>query len=247
LGDEIVWLLLDTNGKIDSTYGINGEVLTPDELGDDAVASVIQPDGKLLVAGYALSADTTGYNFIVARYNTKESLPVKLSSFTAAVVKNAVALNWATASEINNNYFGIERSNGTANFTGIGRVSSNGNSNQLQQYTYLDLNPLKGDNFYRLKQVDKDGRYSYSKTVHVVFGDAPYIIAYPNPAYNTVKVAGLTSAASISIIDISGKTIRQYKAQGGEYAVNVQNLAAGMYFIQVLQNGKITTLKLVKE
>jgi len=246
--DEIVALVAGPNGRLDSTFGNNGEVITDDGLADDAVASIIQPDGKVLVAGYTLSADTTGYNFIVLRYNANDLLPVKLSTFTASSVKSDVLLNWTTASELNTSYFSIERSSTSANFTSIGNVRATGNSNISQQYDYIDQKPLKGDNFYRLKEVDKDGHFSYSKTIHIAFGDAPFIKAYPNPVVNTVKVSGLTSAASISIIDASGKPMQQYKTTGGgEYSVNVQNLAPGLYFLKVLQDGKITTLKMVKQ
>ena len=245
--DEIVALVFTPSGKIDSTFGNNGRVLTDNGLGDDGVATAVQADGKLVVAGYTLSEGATGYDFIVARYNTDVSLPVKLASFTAYPVKNTVSVNWATASEINNSYFDIERSAAASNFVAIGRVSGHGNTNQLQQYQYFDAQPLVGDNYYRLRQVDKDGRSSYSKIVHIVFGAQPFILAYPNPAKNTVKIGGLNAAASLSIIDMSGKMLHQYTATGSDYTINIQNLAAGVYFIRVKQGNTLTTLKLVKQ
>ncbi|HWB26527.1 MAG TPA: T9SS type A sorting domain-containing protein [Chitinophagaceae bacterium] len=242
---EIAMLRYKTGGTIDSSFGLNGAVTTGNGNGIFGYSLVIQPDAKILVGGYTYYA-ASGNDFAVVRYNVSSVLPVQLSFFTATAVKNAVALNWVTASEINNSYFTVERSGNNSNFTAIGIVPGKGNATQPQQYSYVDAQPLNGDNFYRLKQVDKDGRYSYSKTVRVTIGNAPYIIAYPNPAVNTVKIGGLT-AASLAIVDASGKTIRQYNATGSGYTMNIQNLAAGIYFIRVQQGGKITTLKLVKE
>jgi hypothetical protein len=82
---------------------------------------------------------------------------------------------------------------------------------------------------------------------HIVFGNTPYITAYPNPAKTALQVAGLTPGSLLSLVDIWGKTLGQYKPTGTIYAINVQNLAAGVYFIRVLQNGKTTLLKVVKQ
>lgn len=246
--DKIVWFVLDSNGTVDLSYGNgSGEVILDNANGDDAVASVIQPDGKLVIAGYTLSSDSTGYNFIIARFNTAESLPVTLTSFTATAAKSTVLLNWQTATETNNSYFSIERGGNSSNFTAIGKVDGKGNFNQLQQYAYSDVQPLKGDNFYRLKQLDKDGRYSYSKTVHIFFGTEPNLHAYPNPAKNTIKVSSLSAGATLAVTGMTGKAMGLYTATGAEYTINIQNLPAGIYFIHVQQGGKTTTLKVVKE
>ncbi len=246
--DEIVLLVLDSTGKANLNYGTNGEVVTGNASGDYAVASVIQPDGKLVVAGYTLSADSTGYNFIVARYNTQQSLPIKLSSFTASAGKNAVVLNWVTATELNNSYFAIERKGNTSSFTAIGTIAGKGNSSQSQAYTFTDIQPLQGDNFYRLKQVDKDGKFTYSNIVRVGFGvTMPYIQVYPNPSKNTAQVNGLVTGAELSIVDMAGRSIQKAVASGNNYTLNVQSLSPGIYFIRVNQGNKTTVLKLLKE
>jgi uncharacterized delta-60 repeat protein len=244
---EVAVARYKTNGILDSTFGINGTVTTGNGNGYFGYTVAIQNDAKILVGGYAYYA-STGNDFAVTRYNiTSVVLPVKLSSFTANAVKSTVELAWSTASEVNSSHFIIERGTVTNSFTAIGKVNSAGNSSRLQQYGYSDMNPLKGYNFYRLKQVDKDGQLSYSKVVRVVFGNTPYIKAYPNPSRTSVKVGGLNAGSVLSVINIAGKVIGQYKTTGSDYTINVQNLAAGIYFIHVQQGGELTTLKLVKE
>lgn len=243
---EIAMVRYTTNGSIDSSFGINGKVITNNANGIFGNALAIQSDNKILVGGYTYIAASGNY-FSVNRYNITSVLPVKLFSFTAAPAKSTVLLNWVTTSEQGSSYFNIERSGDSRDFASIGRVESKGNSSQLQQYAYTDVQPLNGDNFYRLKQVDKNGRYSYSKTVHVVFGVEPYIKAYPNPAKNTVKVSGLGAGATLAVTGMTGKAMGQYTSTGAEYTINIQNLPAGIYFIRVQQGGKTTTLKLVKE
>ncbi len=246
-GDHVDALfVLKPNATLDSTFGTGGKAIVANEMGDYITASIIQPDGKIVVAGYTLSADSTGYNFIVSRFNETAALPIKLASFTGVLNKNTVELNWVTASEFNSSYFSVERSGGLS-FAAIGKVNCQGNSNQLQQYTFADLQPLQGNNYYRLKQVDKDGKFAYSNTVHIVLGTLPYLKAYPNPAKNSVSISGLGPSASLSLIDVSGKTIRQSVANGNTCAFNIQSLAPGIYFIRVKQGSKITILKMIKQ
>lgn len=112
-------------------------------------------------------------------------LPVELTSFSGKQVDNTSLLRWETSSERNNSYFAIERSTDNVNFAQIGvHASKNGNANFIQQYEYEDLYPAHGVNYYRLKQVDTDGEYGYSKTVAIRFVsniDKPIMDVYPNP------------------------------------------------------------------
>ncbi|HEY1038492.1 MAG TPA: hypothetical protein VGF30_03760, partial [Bacteroidia bacterium] len=91
------------------------------------------------------------------------NLPIQLVYFTAEGLKNhTVQLKWQTASETNNNYFELQRSTDDLNFTDIARIDGAGNSNTLINYKYIDENPIQGNNYYRLKQVDFDGNFHYS-------------------------------------------------------------------------------------
>ncbi|HVX48889.1 MAG TPA: T9SS type A sorting domain-containing protein, partial [Chitinophagaceae bacterium] len=242
---EGVLIRYKTDGTPDSTFGSNGIVLTQNNNGNFIFSAAIQDDAKIVTGGYTYIA-VNGNDFAISRYNATAILPVKLVSFKAFPQKSTIVLFWSTAAEINSSRFIIERnSRPGGEFAAIGAISTMGNTNLLQQYSFVDVQPLSGDNYYRLKLVDKDGRFSYSKTVQIVTGNLPHIIAYPNPAVNIVRVGGLTAAAAISLADATGKILQQYKAGSNECAINIQKLANGTYFIRVLQNGKQTTLKLV--
>jgi len=103
------------------------------------------------------------------------ALVVTLSSFTATKKETSVLLNWQTANEQNNAYFIVERSNGSnMSFKEAGRISSLGNSSKPQQYYFEDVNPFGGGNYYRLKQVDADGKITYSKVAFVDFAKKNY-------------------------------------------------------------------------
>ncbi len=176
-------------------------------------------------------------------------LPVSLTSFTATNTGKSVLLNWQTANELNNNYFAVERSTNGLSFQQIAAVKSKGNSSQTQQYSYEDFNFSTGQNYYRLKQVDNDGKFAYSKIVSVDLVTATAIRLYPNPVKNILTVEGLNPSANtrLSIFDISGKALQQLNTTGRSYTYNLQQLPAGSYYLKVEAGGKVTTLKFVKE
>lgn len=238
-----------TNGTLDTTFSSDksGKVIVSVAELTNGKAVAIQKDGKIVIGCEAVTIPSYNSDFCLVRLLSFNPLPVQLTAFTGQIVKTGVELTWNTATEVNSSHFVIERSNGNS-FNAIGRISSGGNSSQVQQYSYTDVQPLTGENFYRLKQVDKDGRFAYSKIVRIIFGsDAPYLVAYPNPAKTTVKVGGLTAGAYLTVVNASGKVISQYRSAGSNYSLNIQNLNAGVYFICVQQNGKTNTLKVVKE
>jgi hypothetical protein len=101
--------------------------------------------------------------FTLASASSANPLPIKLVDFTASIVREekAVLLDWQTESEVNNDFFIIERSSDGYNWNSIHKASGAGSSNSLLRYEYLDENPLSGISYYRLKQTDFDGEYEY--------------------------------------------------------------------------------------
>ena len=118
--------------------------------------------------------------------NLNLNLPIELLKFDArANEQNQVVIDWTTISEVNNNRFEVERSINTADWETIATVKGAGNSNQKKTYTAIDNNPNIGKNYYRLKQVDNDGKHSYSETKLVSIGDnnpVAEITIFPNPS-----------------------------------------------------------------
>jgi uncharacterized delta-60 repeat protein len=230
-----------TNGTPDSSFDTDGIVVTSFE--QDYIISpgslIIQPDSKIILAGS---------NFMT-RYNADNIVPVTLTSFTAVRTGKSVLLNWQTATEINNKYFSVERSaNGTA-FKEIGLVKSKGNSSQLQQYSFTDISPLSNENYYRLKQVDADGHFTYSNIVFVGFDVARQFQLYPNPVNDILIIKGLNSSdkSTISIIDVSGHRIQQATTVNSSYVIDVKKLPPGSYYVQINSNNRVINLKFIRE
>jgi len=244
---------LKPDGLLDSSFGINGKQIT--EIGDyaRAHASILQGDGKIILAGDA----GTSYDYALARYNNDIVMPLHFTYFNATSTNNGgIALNWQTAQENNNAYFAVERS-GDSRFRGndgtsleITRINSKGNSSQAQTYSYTDNAPLQGTNFYRLKQVDKDGRFSYSQIVSVTLQNGLFVILYPNPVKDVLNIKGLSSINNYElIINNSGGNVMVQTSisNASSYMWNLQRLSKGIYYLSLVSNNKTTTVKFVKE
>jgi hypothetical protein len=190
-------------------------------------------------------------------YSAVGSLPVELTSFTANQSVSGVELRWATATEVSNFGFDIERAslviqNNQTNWEKISFISGHGNSNSPNNYSFIDNKPLSGKSQYRLKQIDKDGDFKYSKTVEVVSVILKYDLAqnYPNP-YNPTTLITYSIPTSSNVIlkvyNVLGKLITTLvnENQGaGIYKVNFDagSLSNGVYFYKI-QAGNYTAVK----
>ncbi len=137
-------------------------------------------------------------------------LPVTLTSFTADNNRNSIDLKWTTASESNNDYFSIEKSDDGKEFVEIGFVKGSGNSTSTKKYSYTDFNPKFPHNFYRLRQVDFDGQFDYSKVVLVKRAKQSKLLLFPNPARVgelKLKAETLEGAYEIQVSSTTGKIL----------------------------------------
>ncbi len=186
-------------------------------------------------------------------------LPVVLNSFTASN-NNAgyVQLAWNTSNQVNGNYFEVERSLDAINFSAIGQVSVNQSNDPTHSYSYNDN--LASVNasvlYYRLKVVDVDGNYSYSKVVSVNLDQTDTKMSlYPNPAteYAVLKIfSEKPNMAIMRLLDESGKTLRSgsYTLTRGNNSLMIDQLATlpkGMYVVQVVVNSSLYNQKLIKK
>ncbi|GAA4302376.1 hypothetical protein GCM10023183_14200 [Nibribacter koreensis] len=189
-----------------------------------------------------------------AAANIVNPLPVTMVSFTAKAQKGKVLLSWTTATEINNEYFQIERSEDGRNFTTLGKVKGNGNSNMLLNYTYQDLSPLTGTAYYRLKQVDFDGKFEYSKVVSTQMkastSAAIAVKAYPNPTSDVLilDLAHLSDAPiQVQVMDLNGHVLQARELQGGKLqTLDLSTLTGGSYLLKVIGKEVNTHLRIVK-
>jgi len=182
-------------------------------------------------------------------FSTAAALPVKLLSFTAARQNDEVKLNWATAQEINSAAFDIERSANGSSFTPIGTVAAKGYSSTTTSYSFDDRQPLTGINYYRLKQVDQDGKFEYSPVAKVNFTRQPGIRISPNPAstYVNISTDNSSEALTIQIIDLNGRLLKQQILAPGAQStpIRVTGLAKGLYTVKAIGSAGISTQKVL--
>ena len=176
-------------------------------------------------------------------------LPVTLTTFTAAKKSESILLNWQTANESNNAYFAVERSADGVNFKEIGRINGRGYTTQPQQYNFEDFAYLHGQNYYRLRQVNNDGKYTYSLIVSVEMVGSQIVKLYPNPVQNMLHVDGLNAAGTtkLSIVNNAGKVLQQASIIASSYNMNLQQLPAGVYYLRIESDKKTSTMKFVKQ
>ncbi len=178
-----------------------------------------------------------------ASINTNHPLPVELISFDAVQNETAVDLKWETATEINNDYFILEKSGDGINFSLLDSMDGAGNSSSLLDYYYSDKNPMPGISYYRLNQVDNSGIKNNLKTISVNFEGLEIISTYPNPAENEVKFLINTSQdtyATYSIYDMKGQISRSERLlfQKGvtNLLVDITNLAQSFYVFRIVSD-----------
>jgi hypothetical protein len=184
-------------------------------------------------------------------------LPIELISFTANAVNDAVQLNWTTASEKNNNYFTIQRTADAIVFEDIDKLNGAGNSSSILNYSYTDYSPLEGKSYYRLKQTDYDGKYSYSPLIPLVFENKTEFSFdfYPNPIHSeNINVAIREKEATevlVVVYDVNGKEsfskVVITEVNGNNvYAIdNTNQLSPGIYIITATSQQKIYSKRLI--
>lgn len=186
-------------------------------------------------------------------------LPIELISFDATANADNIDITWETATEINNDFFTVERSTDAVTFESIGIVDGAGNSTSILNYSLVDYNPYKATSYYRLKQTDFDGQFTYSKAVAVEFADPTdgfSFNVFPNPSNGEDIQLSFTSSkdeeeVSVVIYDTNGKkyyskVIIIQTNSDGVYALNpFHKLAAGMYLITATSNQAIYGKKLI--
>ncbi len=207
---------------------------------------------------YFLKMSMASFGTLATLANVSGTVPVELASFSASVIQGRIMLEWTTASELNNNGFEIERSVDGSAFVTIGFVEGKGTTTEVNFYSFDDLSPLTENNtvYYRLKQVDFDGKFSYSKTINVEFNMLEDFVLkqnYPNPfnpstivEYN-IREAGLVS---LKVYDVLGKEVatlvNEDKAVGTHNVTfDARNLPSGVYFYTIKAGNFISTKKMM--
>ncbi|HPH23570.1 MAG TPA: T9SS type A sorting domain-containing protein, partial [Chitinophagaceae bacterium] len=182
-------------------------------------------------------------------------LPVDFASFDVTKNNQTAVIDWVTTNEFNSASFDIERSTDALHFTTIGNVPAK-NLAIENAYTFTDLYPVAGINYYRLKQIDKNGKFSYSNIVSVnpVTIAKNTVAVYPNPIVGSIMNIGLQSTqntkAALMITDVTGRIVLHQQSsiiKGSQLIqVDVSRLSTGTYYLTVLFNNEKITQKISK-
>jgi hypothetical protein len=162
------------------------------------------------------------------------ALPVTLISFKATLNERQQAtLKWATASEFNNDFFEIERSKNATDFESLGKIVGRGTVQGQNDYTFTDEVPLKGINYYRLKQVDYDGQFSYSRLSSVIKDGDGTISLFPNPTANVLKInfEDADQIENVTFYNAFGRVVKTVSGKQDKY--EVADLPTGKYILQI--------------
>jgi hypothetical protein len=162
--------------------------------------------------------------------NDPSIIPVELMSFDVKKNQNNALLTWATASERNNAFFSVEHSTNGTDFQTIGQVKGNGTTAAVNTYAFDHTTPSVSVNYYRLKQVDTDGKSTVSPVRSVVFGKSGLIVK-TTLVQNTLDIVVSEEVTPLSIFNLSGQNVMTAKAQGAQQW-DISHLPAGMYIIR---------------
>ncbi len=234
-------------------FAAGGTTYTTDQgsltstIGEMAIVDVYKANGHYLTQGFQ-QGDYVKFKAV--------SLPVQLINFDGYNKDGVNHLMWQTASEINNAGFDVERMNAQGEFEQIAFVKGHGNTNTLIDYTLDDDKPLMGDNYYRLKQLDVDGHYTYSEVISLYNGEAiaTTVSVYPVPVTDAVNVIvrnAQDAAGSLTITNVVGSVM--YLSAIDIYEgttvqkVDMSTFAAGQYFLKVTTGSSTRTIHVVKQ
>lgn len=172
-------------------------------------------------------------------------LPVEIGEFNVKSHLKSNLLGWKTYSEINNKGFEIEKSVNGYDWTNIGYVEGNGNSVTNESYTFMDNKPFIGDNYYRLKQLDMDGRYEYSDVINAKIEREQQVNLYPNPTSGKVQLSSDQKILNVTITDIVGKRMDVTNIEN--HQIDLSNLSPGIYNIRIDTEFQSIIKRIIKE
>jgi hypothetical protein len=273
LSNREYWNLERTNGSSDVSVGLSWESSRSRSITNMAEVMVAHWDlnlsspiwkdlGNSSTSGSLSSGSLTTLSavnsfspFTLALINSTQPTPIKLLSFTAVNNgKNDVDLKWQTATETNNDFFTVERSNDGINFQPIETVDGAGNSSQLLNYSIIDHTPESGVSYYRLKQTDFNGAFFYSTIVSVAmidFSETTSVNIFPNPTNGIINVEFekvANKVVNIEIVNVFGQLVySDSRSVDRNLSIDLAFLQKGIYMLKLKADGYVYNKKVVKK
>ncbi|MEO7044770.1 MAG: T9SS type A sorting domain-containing protein [Ferruginibacter sp.] len=202
---------------------------------------------------YTLFNDVQHGGFANLAYCDELSLPVTLTNFDGVLQNGNALLKWSTATEINNKGYEVQKSMGGQTFTDIGFVAGHGNSSQLHNYNYTDVKVLSGSNYYRLKQIDFDGKLTYSSIIKLDYAKFDWAILGNPVSRNSWLQVQMDKTANVIVQVVASngnviQTINKGKITSGTYSIplNLSNVSSGIYVVRLIVDGKNYSKEIIK-
>jgi hypothetical protein len=242
----IVYGTLIVNGTLNMDAGKSIDIKTG---GRVTCCSGCNASNKINVGGNTAWTGSTGTVTGPATINSTGVLPIKLIYFNGAFLNDKVNLSWATSTEENFDKFEIERSYNGLTFEKMGEVNGAGiNTNHQNNYSFVDSSPVIGKNYYRLKNIDLNGTFDYSKIIRVDAGNSKRIVMYPNPveeqSLNVKNNFEPTSFDRIQILDNVGMIVLNYEVIELENKIQLpENIPAGIYMLRYIGDSEEKTFR----
>lgn len=189
-----------------------------------------------------------GDRFTFGNTDNTHPLPIELTSFKAFQEDNTVALEWKTATEVNNDFFTVLRSSDGEKWSGLFDVKGAGNSTLPRTYQAIDAQPIAGLSYYRLRQTDFDGLSTESGVVSVNFTEIADLLAWPNPSAGAYSInRRKVLPEQIKVLNSLGQTIPFSVAGDDELQIDISNHPNGVYLLQVTDGFSTKTVRIVKK
>ncbi|MEO8762613.1 MAG: T9SS type A sorting domain-containing protein, partial [Bacteroidia bacterium] len=257
-GNQIITLYFDVNDQVYD--GANLTIVKNTAGAPTAWIDIGGTGGPAALGGIALAGSVTSTSnpsafnsfstfTLGSKIGVWNPLPVEMLYFTAKPVEENVELDWATATEVNNSKFEVERSKNGTDFDYVTTVNAhgNGNSTQTQTYQSFDTKPYSGTSYYRLKQIDKNGAFKYTNIAQVNFDKKSFVAVYPNPAVNSILVNVSTDYdnATAKIMDALGREVLSQNISAAMVnTINATTLESGMYYVIISNGTDVTKTKI---
>jgi glucose/arabinose dehydrogenase len=230
-----------------------------------SVTTLFNPTNTLLADlqhgtnGYVLQTNVSSFSSFYFASSNITVLPLNLLTFTGTLQNNSsTLLNWRTSNEVNTSHFEVERSTDGANFSGIGQVNADGNPGGTKEYSFVDNNVIDLQVlilYYRLKIIDVDGSFKYSKVISVSLNDlVGKVTVAPNPVHSTttISITGKENGkVKWSLFDNTGRVLfnNEISVKRGaktQFSLSMEKLSAGTYYIKLSGAGISRKIKVQK-
>lgn len=244
---DMILYIENMSGLSDNNFGVLKRPTGSDGRywsGGGGIMNPFNGPGRMLSDGYAMRMMLTTFSGGGAGGGGGGGLPIELLEFKAELVGDQVELTWVTATEINNEYFTIEKSDGNE-FRQVAIVPGAGNSSVTRYYSRIDYDPFKGVSYYRLKQTDFDGKFEYSHVVSVTYvpaftdNDDNDVLLFPNPSTGdfSLVLKKASELVTLMLFDAKGNLLRTIKYSAPEdnypYNLSIKGFTDGIYYLKV--------------